>query len=729
MHEFRTERDPLDEVVTTPAPIAEHPVGERSPHASAVALAGPAVTLPRTTPTAGRAQRAAVFAAPSATPTVAGGHPRIQRRIAADATVIRRKGGRELTTKTATAALTSIPVINAELAKNTAQGPSIGANVQTQLALFDKHLKRKSAPGQVINEAIRIATVIDATAASLAMSVGDPTLKGRIATELVAAYRAELTQALATTKDDGARTAQTDQAVTIAAAIVGDDPLLLYMNDKVKRPDAAWRIRAMGEQGNLFPHEMFRILKDRLMMYLGSFTANQVTAGQRSKDTITSVDSSGTAKTGEASFDLEDLIGELSLTQFNANVQLDRTNKKYADKPPAWVDHELAMTPAAIGKLAALEQAVSSPALQKTDLTPTQLAAEQAKSGAGLTAKQSEHFHRLRQEELDAAADYESSGKSPRAYCVAKFVSRYKIDAGRAGTIIDDFVQALQTVPLTLTNDLESLFGVRPDAQNLPKYGSEYKSEPARMQQQVDIGQMIGKPAHAATAMAMGTPDPAFTTSRGANYMRWRRDKDERETGYHGLSADELPTFGAVNPNFDYTKGGNANFAEWNTTTKQYEGIDYGKNYYGDVHFLLDDAVRPRSTFVARGKMSVEGRRIERTDLVFLLADMIRLYMWDYVDAIVSDTQAVGKTVLTNMDAEVHIYGRFDLADDVAEMYLLPAAYAVSTTPGTASYRARQFAEANGIIVKDIGARPVGYQVHARQGVQGGIDLADELNP
>jgi hypothetical protein len=211
--------------------------------------------------------------------------------------------------------------------------------------------------------------------------------------------------------------------------------------------------------------------------------------------------------------------------------------------------------------------------------------------------------------------------------------------------------------------------------------------------------------------------------------MRWRRDKDERETGYHGLSADELPTFGAVNPNFTYTKGGNANFAEWNQTSKQYEGIDYGKNYYGDVHFLLRDAVRARSTFIARGKAFVEGRRIERTDLLFLLADMVRLSMWDYVDEIVSSTQGIGKTVLTNMDAEVHIYGTFDLANDVAAMYLLPTAYAQSTTPGTAPYRARKFAEANGITVNDIGARPVGYQVHARQGIKGGIDLAKELNP
>ncbi len=126
--------------------------------------------------------------------------------------------------------------------------------------------------------------------------------------------------------------------------------------------------------------------------------------------------------------------------------------------------------------------------------------------------------------------------------------------------------------------------------------------------------------------------------------------------------------------------------------------------------------------------MGVNGRRIERTDLVFLLADMIRLYMWDYVDAMVASTQNVPKVVLTNMDAEVHIYGAFDLAVDVAEMYLQPKAFADSATvPGGPAYRARVFAEANGIAVKSVGTEPTGYEVHARQGIEGGIDLKNEL--
>ncbi len=561
MHSFRSDRETEPEPAPQPA-LAPSEAIQRAPESLLIGAyrANPPPFPSASAPT--RIHR-------SATGAVAAPQPqrdavsRIQRGAEANRQIIRRT---ELTSANTTIALTTIPIINTKLAEATAQGPTIAENVKAQLALFDEHLARKSSAGQVINEAMRIATIIDATAASISMSLGDPTLKGRIATELVAAYRADLTQALGSDTDTAERTAQTDKVVNIAATIVGDDPLTLYMNDKVLAPDAAWRIRAMADQAGLLPGEMYDTLEQRLMMQLGSFSINQVKAGERKKDDITSIDAHGAAKSGQASFVLKDLIGELSPSQFNATVAVDRSADNALSTPPPWVDDRLALTAKATAKLAALSKQVRSFNLKRTTLTPAQLQAERAMSGTGLNAKQSEHFHRLREEELAAAADYEAKGVSPRAFCIAKLVARYGLDSGAAGTIVNDIVAALLNVPLTLTNDLQKLFGARADGADLPTHGSVYKSEPARMQQEVDIGAAIGKPDHDAKAMAMGSPDPGFTKSRGANYMRWRRDEDERETGYHGLSADDLPTFGAVNPNFNDTKGGNAKLAQWNTT-------------------------------------------------------------------------------------------------------------------------------------------------------------------
>jgi hypothetical protein len=120
----------------------------------------------------------------------------------------------------------------------------------------------------------------------------------------------------------------------------------------------------------------------------------------------------------------------------------------------------------------------------------------------------------------------------------------------------------------------------------------------------------------------------------------------------------------------------------------------------------------------------VEGRRIERTDLTFLLADMCRMFMNDYVDAMVAGLKKPDVVVLTNMDAEVHVYGGLDVATDVEGFYLSPVAFAA--TDGAAA-RCKQFAKDHGIAVHDIGKMPADYDITAKQGVKGGIDLKSIL--
>ncbi|TAM88790.1 MAG: hypothetical protein EPN43_07870 [Jatrophihabitans sp.] len=634
----------------------------------------------------------------------------------ADTTVIRRETPTQLSSKDVLAGLRSVPVVKARLDERLAQGPTALTHVKRALENFDRHLALKTKMNAFVNEAIRIATVIDATAAELARAVNDPTLKWQIATELIAAYRAELQQKLGSAKNLD-RQAQTTKALDLAAVVVGDDPVTLYVSGKVKIGDAAWRVREMAVKAGLGTAEMMRILSDRFQMEVGSHSRAEVSTGQRKADTIVQDD----GQTGTGGFDLKDLIGEISPSFYDEVVAPRTGPPKKGSDAPQWGPGGLAMTPATIAKLADLEKEASRLDLQSSSLSSPQLAAERTKSGDSLSAKQSEHFARLRQEESGDAADYESTGTAPRDYVVDKLMARYAIaDRHKAETLTDDLLGALTTVPLTLTSKLENLFKVRADAAAEPHYGSAYKSEPALMQQEVDLSALVGKAARGTKAMSIGRPDAGFARSRGENYLRWRRDKDERETGYHGLGADDLPVFAAVNPNFTETMGGNANLATWDSRTQQYTGTTYGENYYGDMHMLLKDSVRPRSTFIARGKKSIDGRRIERTDLTFLLADMLRMFMFDYVDAMVAALHKPDTVVLTNMDAEVHVYGGLDIATDVQAIYLSPAAFAA--TDGAAA-RCKAFAKQHSIKVEDIGTMPATYDITARQGVQGGIDL------
>lgn len=667
-------------------------------------------------------------------PAVGHGAPLVDvRRHAAPALasaappVVRRKGGEktpQLTSKALLAGLRRIPIVEEKLDEALAQGPTGLEHVQRALKAFDEHLALTSPTNAFVNEAIRIATVIDATAAELARSINDPTLKGRIASELIAAYRADLTAALSSTKDSPARVAQTEKALDLATVVVGDDPVMLFMTGKIKQDEAARRIREMATTAKLGPSEMLRLLRRRFEMELAAHTKAEVDAGARGADDIWEKDAGGTEKQGKGGFDLADLIGEISPTFYSAMVAAKPGAKPTAR--PAFGPGGLNLTDDAKTRLDGLERTVLHADLSGLTLTPTQLATERALSGPALSPKQSEHFSRLRTEEAADATNYESEGKSPREYVVGKFAGRYGLAPAAAGTLVDDVLRALATVPLTLSSKLESLFKPRSDNASLPFYGSAYKSEPSLMQEEVDLSELVGKPDRGTKAMSIGQPDADFTRSRGENYMRWRRDKDERETGYHGLGADDLPIFAAVNPNFHDTKGGNANLAEWDDKAKAWTGKTYGENYYGDVHLLLKNTVRARSTLIARGKKATPGRRIERTDLTFLLADMCRLWMYDYVDALVAQARVPGRVVLTNMDAEVHVYGGFDMATDVDAIYLQPAAFAA--TDGAAQ-RCKDFAADHGITVHDIGGMPPGYDITAKQGVAGGIDLKAALKP
>ncbi len=173
-------------------------------------------------------------------------------------------------------------------------------------------------------------------------------------------------------------------------------------------------------------------------------------------------------------------------------------------------------------------------------------------------------------------------------------------------------------------------------------------------------------------------PDFAFWTlsnevnaARGDNYTRWRREKDDIESGRRGFGPHEAAVFGAVNVNYDRTKG--------------FEGSDY----YGETHLLLDPRVRQRSyyTFGAKGP--------ERGNVVDLMHDMFEQGRTDYVNGIVQNAMGLpGMVPQTNLLLETHVYGGVVFGRDVAEV-------SVPRTGLDPAVRARidAFAAAHGITV------------------------------
>ncbi|MEV6716030.1 glycosyltransferase [Lentzea sp. NPDC051208] len=147
-------------------------------------------------------------------------------------------------------------------------------------------------------------------------------------------------------------------------------------------------------------------------------------------------------------------------------------------------------------------------------------------------------------------------------------------------------------------------------------------------------------------------PDFAFWTqsnevnaSRGDNYTRWRREKDDAESGRRGFGPHEAAVFGAVNVNYDRTKG--------------FEGTAF----YGETHLLLEPHVRQRSfyTFGARGPA--------RSNVVDLMHDMFEQRHTDYVNGIVQNALGLeGMVPQRNLLLETHVYGDVVFGRDVAEV-------------------------------------------------------------
>jgi hypothetical protein len=166
-----------------------------------------------------------------------------------------------------------------------------------------------------------------------------------------------------------------------------------------------------------------------------------------------------------------------------------------------------------------------------------------------------------------------------------------------------------------------------------------------------------------------------------------------------------------MNPNFDKINCGGFWGGEYDNETTQCaeEERSHGVNYYGDIHFLLKDELRSRSTFIARGANYLKRFRIERINLLLLLADMFRLSMHEYLDAMVAAAHGNPEVFVTHMEGEVHVYGGLDLTTDVKEVYVPSEVITATDGPGK---RLTTFAEDHGIAVKDIGAKPIRFKAH-----------------
>jgi hypothetical protein len=328
-------------------------------------------------------------------------------------------------------------------------------------------------------------------------------------------------------------------------------------------------------------------------------------------------------------------------------------------------------------------------------------AAETEALQGAVNGRQYAHLRMLaRADEEDRAAVLAKEGKTAEEAVEEKIIARYgpnRVTPELAKKIAKAAEKWIATVPLTLTFTADRLFSPDKDG---PVHGPQYKSDVELTRGREKMEDLIGRDDKGAGEVGTQGGSKTITgwKSRGENYMRWRRDKDNREGRHDDLDYEDQQIFTAANPAFSKTKGGT--------------GGDFGTNYYGSAHFLVNDACRNRCAFIVRaGGAAAPTPPVQRKDIGMLIYDMLKTSGENakFFDAMMSIASGASTVTSPNLNWEAHLYGGFDLRKDAA------AAYLPNDIDDNLRARIEAFCKNNGIQCGKVGAKPNGLELKAEQ--------------
>lgn len=608
------------------------------------------------------------------------------------------------------------------------QGFTVRESMNRQLEILKK---RFNAGDTALGRATMLATAISECARILAAEQNDPLLVPLFTRKLFEHYGREITTAVRSDNANQKHKGNSARVMRLAAAIGSDDPVGLYMKEKIRLEDCVLRVRAMAERGKIKPSAMFKALSQRFQASMGSLSLGEVAKGEKTVDP--GKDSEGRA----IKFHLGELYGEISKKYFQSVVDDGKEGTAKFDEEGLVMTTQARQKLEEVGKLVAAwdksEAPSRTPPPSESEEEESQDNPVQEGKKLGFFAKQrkkkrekrhtrakTRHESGLKDNLTKAVSDRETrleegKGRGTRAndYVPAPgmgplsekqynyirgvirddqegkdealdnttqvFMKRYGLTQPQAEKTIDNCIRWLADVPVTITFPAASLFKGGP----VPSKGTTYTNVAQNTAKQKDLGSMLGPRGKRDTDQV--TTYDVDGAWRGPNYMRWRRDKDENQTGQRGLSRDEMASFGALNINYETTGGG-------------------GENYYGKCHFVLNDEVKARSTY------SFGTDTPERRDFGRLLGDIAsKPGKVATLDTIVNNCHKLGQAYLAyrskldlQTELEVHIYGALDIAKDVKAISM-PMDFDVELTR-----HMTEFASDNGIEIRkyDPGAIP-----------------------
>lgn len=258
---------------------------------------------------------------------------------------------------------------------------------------------------------------------------------------------------------------------------------------------------------------------------------------------------------------------------------------------------------------------------------------------------------RMAEAQVMAAPDpRDPQRRSPERQVLDLFQARYGIGREQAERLLEATEAWFRTAPLTITFKAADAFAEGPE----PVFGTRYKAAQeiaTRQLKSAEVSELVRGEGVETGLNVVSTTEPG---SRGANYIRWRMEKDAIETQHRGLTRTEQATFGAVNINFEHTKG--------------FEGSSAA---YGESHLVLKPEVRERAAF------NFNKTRELRAGATMLIYDMNNNRNADsrstarlaFVDAMVHNALGLaGMRPTPLLQLEVEIFGELDMVKDVQEV-------------------------------------------------------------
>jgi hypothetical protein len=559
-------------------------------------------------------------------------------------------------------------------------GKKTRERIRLVLTNYQEHFR--GGKGDALNNAMMMAMALDAVANVIAEEIHDPFIQPKIAEKLFELYKDDIQKkvrsAMRPKLAKGERaTPHAKKAMDLAGKLVGRDPVSRYMHDEIRTDQAVTQICEMAD--DVMPEEtdetkrhlaMYGLLSQRFQSQIAAYTYAEVKEHQNlgvkvetqgtDKRAVPSTELGGSYATREAPGQLSEryfhlLFGseDIAPKQIKA-LRSNTTMEDVGEAGPRWQGggRRLDFSKYAMAKLKTLRQAVADPPKQR-NFVP--------RPGVK-TAKQEQHLKEI--EEAEQGMQGSGEQQTVEEKLAQFFYKNYHILESEAYDLLGDVKSWLRDeAPLTITRQAKNLFG-----QHISRRQRKILVDPGTAESRhVKVKDILGRGGdlEKLTHVAGKWEDRPGYEPRGESYRVFRIWKDRLMTSLLDFENAELPVFGALSPGWESTKGSDAPIPE-----------EYGTNYYGSVHLLLDrDRVKNRLVYTAT------DHGVPRRDPVLALADFLDLgggpsktklkgtFDMDMVNAIVLAAKNKG-TIFKNLVFEMQIFGDVDILKDVKEIYL-----------------------------------------------------------